>query len=137
MRRTFPRAKALRETVKKKRRRDGAQDGHTRALVTGPFKCFPTMKASTSPPTLAQTVQREVLLEVRRRVRSHKPQLKTGSAEGLVSKGPLLHTHPHSRVTSRPALESGFFFSVYPEQIPQMKVLFLVGGEGGAGAGLW
>ena len=97
-----------RNRAKKKRRGEGAWDGHTHALVTGPFKCFPTMKASALPPTTAQTVKREVLLEVRR-VRSHEPQPQTGSAKGLLSKGPFLHTHPHSRVTSRPALESGFF----------------------------
>lgn len=61
------------------------------------------------------------------------PSHTRAALRGCSAKAPPA-THPHSRVTSGPALSSGFL--VYPEQIPQMKVLFQVGGEGGTGAGL-
>lgn len=55
VRRMFPCAKSVkRNRVKKKRRGERAQDGRTHALVTGPFKHFPTMKASALPPTTAE-----------------------------------------------------------------------------------
>lgn len=73
-----------------------------------------------------------------------------GGEEGLVPRAPAVEgecrraaqrrpppAHPPALTRYIPTSSGKWFFSAYPEQIPQMKVLFLVGGEGGVGAGLW
>lgn len=90
---TFPHAQVLRETKWKRRRGEGAQDGHT--LTLWPFQMLPDHRSICITTHHSSTVKRKVSLEARR-VWCHGPQPHTGSAEGLLSQGPLLpptHTH--------------------------------------------
>lgn len=80
----------------------------------------------------AQTVKREVFLEARR-VWSYEPQQQMGSAKGLLSKA------PSCTPTCAPTLYLDQLDTVgtssHPEQIPQVKVLFLAGERAGLGQG--
>lgn len=125
----FPHAQVLRETEWKRREEERKCRTDTHSL-SGPFKCFLTTKALHHCPPHLNCQERS--FSGGRRVWCHDPTHTQGVLRGCSAKAPPA-THPHSRITSWPALSSVFL--VYPEQIPQMKVLFLVGGEGGAGAG--
>lgn len=107
-------------------RTDGQTDTHT--AMNGPLPRAQVPQAGAAAHRGPSWQERSVAGG--RTAWSHKPQPGAGRAAGLTSSGPLPRAHP--LVNSRPALES--VFQSNPEQIPQMKVLFLGGEGGGRGA---
>lgn len=85
----FPHAQVLRETKWKRRgeQREHKTDTHS---LFGPFKCFPTTEASSSPPTTAE-LSREKFLWRQGGSGAMAPSHTRGVLRGCSAKAPSCH----------------------------------------------
>lgn len=123
MKHMFPHAKVLRET-EWKRKEEGVQDRHS--LTLWPFQMLSDHKSIciTAQPQLNC---QESFLWRQGGTGAMTPSHTKGVLRGCSAKDPSCHPPTFMCYILTSSVKCFFF---YPEQIPQIKVLFLMGGRG-------